>query len=95
MPTAQKSLLASLTVGVALWTALGARPSQAETVCTQTDRLNVRARPTTTSPVTWKLYKNTFVEVLDYNADFTWAYVRTGYGDTAKTGWVAARYLCG
>ena len=95
MPTTNKNILASLVAGMALWATLAAGPSQAETVCTETDRLNMRSRPTTQSAVTWKLYKGTYIEVLDYNADFTWAYVRTGYSDTAKTGWVAARYLCG
>jgi uncharacterized protein YraI len=75
-------------------------PVQAETVCTKSTALNVRSgsgtRPgVNKNPVIWKLYKGTYINIIKYNSNFTWAYISVYYDEGQKKGWIDSRYICG
>ena len=71
--------------------------AEAATVCTKSSRLNVRSGPSTGNRIVWKLLKGSYIEIDEYNYDFTWARVVYKYdrNGNALSGWVSTKYLCG
>jgi uncharacterized protein YgiM (DUF1202 family) len=66
----------------------------AESVCTKSTRLNVRSSASTSSQIVWKLYKGSYVNVVGYNSNYTWAKIKFWSGDVEKIGWINASYIC-